>query len=81
MLYRRAEAEACWRNVSAPVLLVAGKDSEILSALGDHLAEGNLDLPFPNRETLVIPDAGHMVHFEAPGALARAVEGFLQPTL
>ena len=81
VLYRRAEAEACWRNATAPVLLVAGKDSEILSALGDHLAEGNLDLPFPNRETIVIPGAGHMVHFETPAPLARAIETFLAPTL
>ena len=81
VLYRRAEAEACWRSATAPVLLVAGKDSEILSALGDHLAEGNLDLPFPNRETIVIAGAGHMVHFETPAPLANAIEAFLAPTL
>ena len=81
VLYRRAEAEACWRRTTAPVLLVAGRDSEILTALSDHLAEGNLELPFPNRETCVIPDAGHMVHFEAPVPLAQAIEAFLRPTL
>ena len=75
VLYRRAEAEACWRNTTAPVLLVAGKDSELLTALDDRLAHGNLDLPFPNSETLVIPDAGHMVQFEAPGPLAQGNRG------
>ena len=81
VLYRRAEAEACWRNTTAPVLLIAGENSELLTALDDRLAEGNLDLPFPNSETLVIPDAGHMVQFEAPGPLARAIEAFMAPTL
>ena len=81
VLYRRAEAEACWRKTAAPVLLVAGADSEILATLSDHLAEDNLDLPFPARETRVIPSAGHMVHFEAPGPLANAIEEFLGQTL
>ena len=81
VLYRRSEAEACWRNVAAPVLLVAGADSMILEAFGDQLTEGNLDLPFPHRETRVIDDAGHMLHFEAPAALAAAIEEFFRRTL
>jgi len=32
---------------------------------------------FASAETVVIPGAGHMVHFEQPGALAAAVETFL----
>ena len=81
VLYRRAEAEACWRNTTAPVLLVAGEDSDLLTTLQDHLAEGNLDLPFPHRRTRVIPAAGHMVQFDAPGPLAQVIEEFLSATL
>ena len=81
VLYRRAEAEACWRNVRAPVLLVAGGESNILEAFSEHLADGNLVMPFPDRRTHVIPEAGHMVHFEAPGELARAIETFLSDAL
>ena len=81
VLYRRAEAEACWRSVQAEVLLIAGADSTILKAFGPQLPEGNLELPFPRRRTLVIPDAGHMLHFEAPAALANAIETFFAPTL
>jgi pimeloyl-ACP methyl ester carboxylesterase len=81
VLYRRAEAEACWRKVTAPVLLVAGAESNILEAFGDVLSETNQALPFPERRSLVIDDAGHMVHFEAPRALADAIEEFFQPTL
>lgn len=80
-LYRRAEAEACWREVTAPVLLVAGADSEVLEAVGVRPSDGGLPLPFPNSRTRIIGDCGHMVHFEAPGPLAAAIEEFLLPTL
>ena len=77
VLYRRAEAEACWRKVTAPVLLVAGADSRVFKAVGISLADGGLPLPFPNCRTQIIEECGHMVHFEAPGPLAGAIEGFL----
>jgi pimeloyl-ACP methyl ester carboxylesterase len=68
VLYRRAEAEACWRSVVAEVLLVAGRRSEFGSPEG---------LPFPRSRVTWIADAGHMLHFEQPAALARAIEEFL----
>ena len=68
VLYRRAEAEACWREVTARVLLVGGRDS----------AFGPVDdLPFPRAEVAWVEDAGHMLHFEQPGALAGVIEKFL----
>lgn len=81
VLYRRAEAEACWRNATAPVLLVAGAESNILDLLGDASGGSSQAMPFPDCKSLVIDDAGHMVHFEAPQALAAAIEEFFQPTL
>jgi pimeloyl-ACP methyl ester carboxylesterase len=77
VLYRRAEAEACWREVRAPVLLVAGADSKVLEAVGVLLSDDGLALPFPDRRTRIIDACGHMVHFEAPGPLAAAIEDFL----
>ena len=68
VLYRRAEAEACWRAVTAQVLLVAGRRSEFPSP---H------DLPFPHSQAAWIEDAGHMLHFEQPAALAALLEEFL----
>ena len=68
VLYRRAEAEACWRKVTAEVLLVAGRQS-------DFAAPENL--PFPYQETAWIEDTGHMLHFEQPAALAHEIEEFL----
>jgi pimeloyl-ACP methyl ester carboxylesterase len=81
VLYRRAEAEACWRNVTAPVLLVAGADSAVFQAVGVQPSDGCLALPFPNSRTCIIEACGHMVHFEAPGPLAAAIEDFLLETL
>lgn len=72
VLYRRAESEACWRNVTAPVLLVAGGDSEF-AASADL---GIRDLPFEFASVETIRNAGHMMHFEAPTALASLIEGF-----
>jgi pimeloyl-ACP methyl ester carboxylesterase len=76
-LYRRAEAEACWRKVTAPVLLVAGADSPVFEYAGLTTRDGGLDLPFPDRRTKIVEECGHMVHFEAPGQLAEAIEDFL----
>jgi pimeloyl-ACP methyl ester carboxylesterase len=81
VLYRRAEAEACWRSATADVLLVAGGDSDIAKATDPRIAKGGLQLPFPNSRPLVIENAGHMLHFEAPRELARAIEDFFAPTL
>jgi pimeloyl-ACP methyl ester carboxylesterase len=81
VLYRRTEAEACWRRVTAPVLFVLGAQSTLLDAFGKSGPAGDFEQRFPDGRRHVIDDAGHMVHLEAPGALARAIEEFLAPTL
>ena len=68
VLYRLAEVEACWREVTADVLLVAGRDSDFASPE---------NLPFPRCRTEWIDDSGHMLHFEQPAVLARLIEEFL----
>ena len=77
VLYRRAEAEACWRQVEAPVLMVAGEDSRFLDR--GHPQDGafDFDLPYPDVTSVLIGGAGHMLHFEAPEALARHTRDFL----
>lgn len=75
VLYRRAESEACWRRVSAPVLLVSGGDSPFAKGADPRLDPS--PLPFPDVESVTIPGVGHMLHFEAPAALARHIETFL----
>jgi pimeloyl-ACP methyl ester carboxylesterase len=71
VLYRRAEAEACWRNVRAPVLLVSGDRSEFAGKFG-RLD----DLSFANAHSTAVAGAGHMIHFEAPASLAEQIERF-----
>ncbi len=65
VLYRRAEAEACWRRIEAPVLVVCGSDSPYRG------------MSFPACSAVEIDLSGHMLHFEAPSELARAIETFL----
>ena len=73
VLYRRQEAIACWRNVTAPVLIVSGSET-------DFDADGS-PLPFNKSQTVTIEGAGHMVHFDQPAALAEAIDGFLRRDL
>jgi len=77
VLYRRSEAQACWEQLSASVLFVLGAQSSFRSGAVPWLATGSLPIPSANVATL--EDAGHMVHFEQPAALAALVEQFLLP--
>ena len=76
VLYRRAEARACWQRFIAPVLLVAGADSAY-AASGSGLAE-YAQMFAGSADSLCVPQAGHMLHIEAPAAIAAAIEGFAQ---
>ena len=78
VLYRRSEAEACWRQVTATALLVVGDESQFRPDVLSWLAHDGVDLPFAAAETVAIEGAGHMVHFDQPALLAAAIEGFLQ---
>ncbi len=70
VLYRRQEAIACWKNVTAPVLIVTGSDTEFESETAS--------LTFNHSDSAEIAGAGHMVHFDQPAALADSIEGFLK---
>ncbi len=77
VLYRREEAVACWKKVTAPVLVVVGADTGFTSDLKSWLHPDPVSRPFRNSESVSIADAGHMVHFEQPASLAASIEGFL----
>jgi pimeloyl-ACP methyl ester carboxylesterase len=76
ILYRRTAAEACWRAITADVLLVTGGESEIARHLG---VDDEVDLP--HDQSVCIPKAGHMPHFDTPVELAAAIEAFLREYL
>ncbi len=77
-LFRIDEAIACWRRITAPVLLVSGKLSEIPGRMKDtpeQLAERKA--AFRNRREIELDDTGHMMHHDQPEKVARAIEEFL----
>jgi pimeloyl-ACP methyl ester carboxylesterase len=77
VLYRREEAEACWRRCTAPVLLVFGGRSEFRASLGADASDEYFGSIYPHARLETIPEAGHMLHHEDPEALARLIEPWL----
>jgi len=77
VLYRRSEAEACWRRITAEALIVVGADSRFRPEAVSWLATDAAALPIPSARVVTIENAGHMVHFEQPAALAAVIEEFL----
>ncbi len=81
VLYRLEEVIACWKNVTAPVLWVAGSDSWIRDWLKDSPEEfTQRKLAFKNFSECIIPDTGHMLHLEQPEQVAKIIEDFLDLT-
>lgn len=81
VLYRRDEAEACWRRVRAATLLLVGGKSEYRerleqSACGDEIQRFR-DC-FANLEWQDLPALGHMMHHEDPAAVAAVLQPWLQ---
>jgi pimeloyl-ACP methyl ester carboxylesterase len=77
-LFRIDEAIACWRRITAPVLLVSGKQSDIPGRMKDtpgQLAERKG--AFRNHREVELDDAGHMMHHDQPEKLAGILEEFL----
>lgn len=70
VLYRRAEAEACWSAITAEVLLVSGGASPFA-------VDSVLSMAHTNAGAVEIAGAGHMLHFDAPEELAAVIETFL----
>jgi pimeloyl-ACP methyl ester carboxylesterase len=77
-LFRIDEAIACWRRVTAPVLLVSGRQSDIPARMKDtpeQLAERKG--AYRDRREVTLEDCGHMMHHDQPQRLARIIEDFL----
>jgi pimeloyl-ACP methyl ester carboxylesterase len=82
--YRLAEAQACWSNISAPVLHVEARQTEAglwLSRAGEPVDFDAFRTRFecvPHWEYVIVEEAGHMVHHDQPEVLAQLVEAHLQ---
>jgi pimeloyl-ACP methyl ester carboxylesterase len=78
VLYRLEEAMACWRRVRVPVLWIEGGASPIRAWLKEDEAGFAARMQvFPNLRHSVVPDAGHMLHHDAPAEVARLIESFV----
>jgi pimeloyl-ACP methyl ester carboxylesterase len=77
VLYKREDAEACWRETRAPILMMLGAHSELLPRLGTAGSEGAFRAVMPGVEFAHVPGAGHMLHLERPDLVAPLAEAFL----
>lgn len=76
VLYRRAEALACWRAVTAEVLLLVGERSPI--ARGESVFEPDDGAAVYQRaRRVVLKGCGHMLHWQEPAQVARHLRAFL----
>ena len=76
--YRRDEAEACWRKIQAPALLVLAGRSEMLPMLGEEGTYAAFRKAIPGIQIETLETAGHMLHHEQPEAVAALIEAFLR---
>jgi pimeloyl-ACP methyl ester carboxylesterase len=77
VLYKREDAEAVWRCVRAPMVLLLGEKSEFLPKLGEEGTDEALQAMMRHAEIVHIAEAGHMLHIERPGVIAPLIERFL----
>jgi len=76
--YHREDAEACWRQVRAPCLMLLGEESEFLAKLGADEGDAAWREYIPHIEIVRVAGAGHMLHIEKPDVVAPLIEGFLE---
>ena len=77
VLYRRAEAQACWQRIIAPVLVVEPGADHLRARIGvsdtDHAAALAC---FAALQLLTLADAGHNLHHDQPEQIAGIIEAF-----
>ena len=85
--FSHAESEAGFADITSPVLLVTGEHAfQYWAQRREHL-QGREDLYrsdlvrrerlFSDARSLVIPDAGHMLHYDQPVRVGEAIRAFI----
>jgi pimeloyl-ACP methyl ester carboxylesterase len=77
IIYKRDDAEATWREIRAPLLMMLGEESDYLKRLGADGTFEALRAAHPGVDIASVADAGHMLHIERPRVVAPIVEAFL----
>ena len=75
-VYRADESLAIWREVQAPTLFIDAGDRAASVPL-DPAERQRRRQYFRDARVVVIEEAGHMLHFDAPAATAAAMSAFL----
>ncbi len=79
-LYQVAEVMECWKLITAPVMWVEGDRTDLTRWWGTRFTKEEfhrrLDVVAKTERHVVTP-AGHMLHHDQPGPLARLLEAFL----
>ncbi len=80
VLYRRAEAMACWARITAPTLFVEGQDDGLQQFWGGRYPRADFEerlTVVPTLQQARIANAGHMLHHDQPEELAALIDPFL----
>jgi pimeloyl-ACP methyl ester carboxylesterase len=75
--YQREDAEACWRQITAPLLMLWAEESGHLDRLGADGHEDAFRKVIPHIQIARVAGAGHMLHIEQPEIVAALIEKFL----
>ena len=80
-LYRLDEVLACWQRITCPVLWVRAAKTDVLRYVAETPAAAIAEVGrrrghIQDVESLVVDDAGHMVHHDQPEQVARAITDF-----
>lgn len=78
VMHRRAEAEACWRRITAPVLWLLQEGNAWRESRGlDAEAFEHMKSCFANLREIRVPDCGHNMQHDQPERVAAEIEKFL----
>jgi pimeloyl-ACP methyl ester carboxylesterase len=82
-LYQIDEVLACWAAIECPVLWIMAQDTEVLRHVAGSRDAAVAELErrrevLRDVEVANIDEAGHMVHHDQPGEVARLIEDFLR---
>ena len=75
--FARADLEACWERLRAPLLLLYGAESDFLQRAVGDAGLARLHELMPHMIAESIAAAGHMLLYEQPQAVAQAIVRFM----
>jgi pimeloyl-ACP methyl ester carboxylesterase len=77
ILYRVEEVIACWREITAPVLLALASDTNEWHQFIKQPAYQRRLKAIRDVTVVTVPETGHMMHHDQPGALSDLITKFI----